>query len=131
MVWAGPARRRFLVAVVAFALGTVLIAAATRSLALLTVALLVAGLANAPTLIIGNTLVPDAVPRRVVTEAYTWLSVTLFAGVAVGSTVSGALADGTGASAGVLASTGAAACAVLAAILGYRLLPRAATPEAA
>ncbi|HWT22144.1 MAG TPA: MFS transporter, partial [Solirubrobacteraceae bacterium] len=99
IAWRAPAHRRFLVAVGAFALGTILIAGATESLAVMTVALFVAGLANAPTLITGNTLVPAVVPRHAVTEAYTWLSVTLFAGMAVGSAAAGALIDGSGASA--------------------------------
>jgi MFS family permease len=125
--WTGPPRRRFVATVAAFALGTVLIAAATHSLTVMTVALLVAGLANAPTLITGNTLVPTVVPSGVVTEAYTWLSVTLFAGVAVGSTLAGVLVDASGPSAGLLAGTGAAAGAVLATVLGYRRLARPAT----
>jgi MFS family permease len=92
-------------------------------LALITVALFVAGLANAPTLITGNTLVPEVVPSRVVTEAYTWLSVILFAGVAVGSTLAGTIVDHAGASTALEASTAAAACALLATVLGYRKLP--------
>ena len=65
VAWRIPARRRFqLVAVAAFAAGTVLIALAAESLLALTAALFIAGLANAPTLISGNTLVPASVPRR-------------------------------------------------------------------
>lgn len=124
IAWSATARRRFVATVAAFALGTVLIAAATSSLALMTAALFVAGLANAPALITGNTLVPAVVPRAVVTEAYTWLSVTIFAGIAVGSAVAGALVDGSGAAAGLLASTVAAACAMLATVVGYRRLAR-------
>ena len=44
-----------------------------------------AGLANAPSLITGNTLVPLVVPAPNLTEAYTWLGVSVFAGIAVGS----------------------------------------------
>ena len=54
IAWTAPAPRRFLVTVAAFALGTVLIAAGTSSLAIMTAALFVAGLANAPTLITGK-----------------------------------------------------------------------------
>ncbi len=126
IAWRWAASRRFLVAVAAFAAGTILIAASSATLALATLALFVAGMANAPTLITGNTLVPDVVPASVVTEAYTWLSVTLFAGIAVGSAVAGALVDRAGASGGLLAGTAAAACAALVASLGRRRLSRPA-----
>jgi len=119
IAWTAPAPRRFLVTVGAFALGTVLIAAGTSSLAVMTAALFVAGLANAPTLITGNTLVPAVVPRNALTEAYTWLSVTLFAGIAVGSALAGALVDRSGPVGGLLAATAAAGCAVLATVIGY------------
>jgi len=119
IAWTAPAPRRFLVTVAAFALGTVLIAAGTSSLAVMTAALFVAGLANAPTLITGNTLVPAVVPRNALTEAYTWLSVTLFAGIAVGSALAGALVDRSGPVGGLLAATAAAGCAVLATVIGY------------
>jgi len=85
----------------------------------MTAALFVAGLANAPTLITGNTLVPAVVPRNALTEAYTWLSVTLFAGIAVGSALAGALVDRSGPVGGLLAATAAAGCAVLATVIGY------------
>ena len=119
IAWTAPAPRRFLVTVAAFALGTVLIAAGTSSLAVMTAALFVAGLANAPTLITGNTLVPAVVPRNALTEAYTWLSVTLFAGIAVGSALAGALVDRSGPVGGLLAATAAAGCAVLGTVIGY------------
>lgn len=119
IAWTAPAPRRFVVTVGAFALGTVLIAAGTSSLAVMTAALFVAGLANAPTLITGNTLVPAVVPRNALTEAYTWLSVTLFAGIAVGSALAGALVDRSGPVGGLLAATAAAGCAVLATVIGY------------
>ena len=130
VAWAASPRRRFLAAVAAFALGTVLIATATHSLTVMTLALFAAGLANAPTLITGNTLVPDVVPSSVVTEAYTWLTVTVLAGMATGSMLSGAIVDAAGASAGLLASIAAAGCAVLLTVLGYRLLPRATASTA-
>jgi MFS family permease len=122
--WTSPAPRRFVATVAAFALGTVMIAAAASSLTAMTVALFVAGLANAPTLITGNTLVPAVVARHVVTEAYTWLSVILFAGIAVGSALAGALVDASGPPAGLLAATAAAAGAMLATALGHGALSR-------
>jgi MFS family permease len=73
--WRTSTARRFQLAAAAMAVGCVLIAAtsASASLVAVTVALIIAGLANAPTLITGNTLVPAVVPAAAVTEAYTWL----------------------------------------------------------
>lgn len=56
-------------------------------------ALFVAGMANAPTLITGNTLVSTVVPAHARTEAYTWLGVTVFAGIAGDSPIGGVLTD--------------------------------------
>ena len=123
IAWRVPARRRFVAAVAAFAAGTVLITATTESLFALTVALFVAGLANAPTLISGNTLVPAAVAPTAVTEAYTWLTVSVFAGIAVGAPIAGALIDHAGGQAALNASIAAGAATALIALLGYRTLP--------
>jgi MFS family permease len=113
--WRAPAARRFQAGAAAMALGCVLVAAAAPALPAVTAALVVAGLANAPTLITGNTLVPALVPANAVTEAYTWLGVTVFAGIAVGAPIGGVLVDHHGARAalwaGVLAGAGAAALA--------------------
>jgi len=68
----------------------------------LTVALLIAGLANAPTLISGNTLVPASVSPTAVTEAYTRLTVSIFAGIAVGAPIAGVIIDHTSGQAALL-----------------------------
>lgn len=130
--WRAPARQRFLVGVIGMAVGTVMIAAAAGSLPLLTAALFVGGMATAPTLITGNTLVPLVVPASAVTEAYTWLGVIIFAGAAVGSPIAGALIDHHGGHAALWASTVAGAIALLAAIAGRRWLsaPHAASGAA-
>jgi predicted MFS family arabinose efflux permease len=120
--WRSPARQRFMAGVAAMAIGTVVIAAAAGSLPLLTAALFVGGMATAPTLITGNTLVPLVVPASAVTEAYTWLGVIIFAGAAVGSPIAGALIDHHGGRAALWASTVAGALALLAAIVGRRWL---------
>ena len=103
-------------------LGCVLVALASRSLGAVTVALIVAGLANAPTLITGNTLVPEVVPTNAVTEAYTWLVVAVFAGIAVGSAVAGVLIDQVGAAAALWASVAAGIAAAALATTGRRWL---------
>ncbi|WP_377269770.1 MFS transporter [Peterkaempfera sp. SMS 1(5)a] len=72
---------------------------------------LVCGLAVAPTLITGYTLVESLVPAGAKTEAFTWLTGAIGLGLAVGSTAAGELADSAGAWAGFLvpvAGTGAA-----------------------
>jgi MFS family permease len=118
--WRSPARWRFVVGVAGMAAGTVVIAAAAGSLPLLTAALFVGGLATAPTLITGNTLVPLVVPTNAVTEAYTWLGVIIFAGAAVGAPIAGVLIDRHGGQAALWASTAAGALALAAVIAGRR-----------
>ena len=56
--WHSPGQRRFQLGMAGMAVGTAMIAASAGSLVMLTVALMIAGVANAPTLITGNTLVP-------------------------------------------------------------------------
>ena len=124
VAWRLPASRRFQLGSAAMTVGAVLIALAAPSLTLVTVALIVAGLANGPTLITGNTLVPLVVPPAAVTEAYTWLSVTIFAGIAVGSPLGGILIDHHGAQASLWASSVAGAAAVAVTTLGRRYLSR-------
>jgi hypothetical protein len=111
MTWRSSAAARFQVSAGAMATGAVLIATAgtSGSLVVATVALVVAGLTNAPTLITGNTLVPLVVPAWNLTEAYTWLGVSVFAGIAVGSAVGGTLIDNGGPSAALWASVAAGA----------------------
>ncbi|MET7950098.1 MFS transporter [Micromonospora sp. NPDC005324] len=128
--WRTHTRGRFLRGVAAMAAGSVLVAACTSSLTLATAALVVAGVANAPTLIAGNTLVATVIPGHAVTEAYTWLGVTIPAGIAVGAPIGGALIDTTGADAALWAATGAGVVALAAAFAGRHHLSTtpAATP---
>ena len=129
MDWRTPAVRRFQIGTGAVAAGCALIAAASHSLLTAAVALTVAGMANAPTLITGHTLVPSVVPARSATEAYTWLGVAVFAGIAVGSPVGGALIDHAGAGAALWASVIAGAVAATIAAAGQRALAaRAGAP---
>lgn len=120
--WRASPVRRFQVGALCMGLGCVLVALASRSLGAVTVALIVAGLANAPTLITGNTLVPEVVPTNAVTEAYTWLVVAVFAGIAVGSAVAGVLIDQVGAAAALWASVAAGIAAAALATTGRRWL---------
>ena len=102
----------------------------TASLLALTVALFIAGLANAPTLISGNTLVPASVSPTAVTEAYTWLTVSIFAGIAVGAPIAGAIIDHTSGQAALGASIAAGAVTALTALLGHRTLPASSAATA-
>lgn len=123
--WRATAPRRFAVATGGMAVGCVLIGASAQSLTAVTVALVVAGLANAPTLITGNILVSSVVPARTVTEAYTWLGVAVFAGIAVGSPLAGALVDNAFTGAALWASALAGGLALAVAVAGGRTLARA------
>ncbi len=120
--WRTSPPRRFQLGAVSMGLGCLLVALASRSLGTVALALVVAGLANAPTLITGNTLVPDVVPAHAVTEAYTWLVVAVFAGVAVGSATAGVLIDQFDARAALWASLVAGIAVAALAIAGRRWL---------
>lgn len=125
--WHTAPVRRFLAGATAMVAGTVLVATCSRSLAAATVALVIAGAANAPTLITGNALVAAVVPGHAVTEGYTWLGVTIFAGIAVGAPLGGILIDNLGAHAALWAATAAGVAALTAAVTGRaRLQPGAA-----
>jgi MFS family permease len=118
--WRRPAGYRFLVGTAAMAAGSVLVAACTGSLVAVTVALVVSGLSNAPTLITGNTLVPEVVPAHALTEAYTWLAVIVFVGVPVG----GVLIDHVGAVAALWAASASGLLALAVVAAGQRALVR-------
>jgi MFS family permease len=120
--WRTAPDRRFLLGVAAMAAGAVVVAACSGSLTATTVALVVAGAANAPTLITGNALVATAVPAHAVTEAYTWLGVTIFAGIAIGAPLGGVLVDHASPPAALWGATGAGILASIAAATGRRRL---------
>ncbi|KUL37036.1 MFS transporter [Streptomyces regalis] len=96
------------------------------NLPFLAVALFVAGMAVAPTMITTMSLIEEHVPRAQLTEGMTWVSTGLAVGVALGSSVAGWVIDeaGAGAGYGVPAVSGAVAVAV--GFLGYRRLSRPA-----
>ncbi|WP_433304828.1 MFS transporter [Actinoplanes sp. CA-030573] len=118
--WPGDPARRLILSAAAMAVGGVLIAVANQSVIAAAVALVIAGTANAPTLITGNTLVAVVAPAEAITEAYTWLSVTVFAGIAVGATLGGVLIDHGGAPGALWAAAGAGVLATTAAAIGRR-----------
>ncbi|MGK5629881.1 MFS transporter [Streptomyces sp. URMC 123] len=117
----GPAERRWLVGVCAMALSMIPLQL-VGSLGFLAVALFVAGLSIAPTMVTTMALVEQYVPRAKLTEGMTWVSTGLAVGVALGSSAAGAAVDAGGAEAGYGVSGTAGALAAAVAFLGFRRL---------
>ncbi|KMS76011.1 MFS transporter [Streptomyces viridochromogenes] len=96
------------------------------NLPLLAVALFVAGMAVAPTMITTMSLIEEHVPRAQLTEGMTWVSTGLAVGVALGSAAAGWVIDAAGAEAGYGVPAVSGAVAVAVGFLGYRRLSRPA-----
>ncbi|GCB45442.1 MFS transporter [Streptomyces sp. NL15-2K] len=96
------------------------------NLPFLAVALFVAGLSIAPTMITTMSLIEQHVPRAHLTEGMTWVSTGLAVGVALGSSVAGWVIDAAGARAGYGVPAVSGAVAVAVGFLGYRRLSRPA-----
>ncbi|KOG37738.1 MFS transporter [Streptomyces resistomycificus] len=94
------------------------------NLPLLAVALFVAGLSIAPTMITTMSLIEQHVPRAQLTEGMTWVSTGLAVGVALGSSAAGWVIDAAGAEAGYGVPVVSGAVAVAVGFLGYRRLSR-------
>jgi MFS family permease len=128
--WRWPVERRFLLALAGLTVGVVPLVLAP-SIPLMVPAALLAGLAISPTLIASFGLVERLVPVSTRTEGFTWLNSGLGVGVAGGSAVGGALADGPGARVAFTVCLLGAALALAAAVLGRStLLPREPQPVA-
>ncbi|MCV2490090.1 MFS transporter [Geodermatophilus sp. YIM 151500] len=87
----------------------------------------VAGLAIAPVLVAGMSLVETRVPRSAVNEGLAWTSTGLTLGVTAGAAVAGVAVDAWGAEGAFAVPAGAAALAALLAVVGtpaLRLRPR-------
>ncbi|MER7754801.1 MFS transporter [Kitasatospora sp. NPDC097643] len=95
---------------------------AMPNLVALSVAGLVCGLAIAPTLISGYTLVETLVEDGAKTEAFTWLTGAIGLGLATGSMAAGRLIDGHGASAGFVVPVAGAGLGLLALVSLRHLL---------
>ncbi|MEC4016635.1 MFS transporter [Streptomyces sp. H27-D2] len=117
----GAASRRFLLGVCAMALSMIPLQL-VGNLPFLAVALFVAGLSVAPTMVTTMALVEQHVPRAKLTEGMTWTSTGLSVGVALGSSAAGWVVDASGAAAGYAVPTVAGAVAAAVAFLGYRRL---------
>ncbi|MFE6665070.1 MFS transporter [Streptomyces sp. NPDC057697] len=117
----GRTSTRWLVGVCAMAVSMIPLQLA-GNLPLLAVALFVAGLAIAPTMVSTMALVEQHVPRTELTEGMTWTSTGLAVGVALGSSAAGWVVDASGADAGYVVPVVAGALAAAVAFLGYRRL---------
>ncbi|MCM3263269.1 MFS transporter [Streptomyces thermoviolaceus] len=121
----GTPARRWLVGVCAMAVSMIPLLL-VGNLPFLAVALFVAGLSVAPTMITTMALVEEHVPRAYLTEGMTWVSTGLAVGVALGSSVAGSVIDAAGARAGYGVPAVAGAVAAVVGFLGYRRLSRPA-----
>jgi MFS family permease len=86
----------------------------------LAIAVLVAGLFFAPTMIVAMSLVERIVPESKLTEGMTWLLAGLNVGVAGGAAASGQVVDVWGAPAGFNVALAAGAAVLLVALWGYQ-----------
>ncbi|MFF4490150.1 MFS transporter [Streptomyces sp. NPDC001544] len=122
---AGTPERRWLLGVCAMSVSMIPLLL-VGNLSLLAVALFVAGLSIAPTMITTMSLIEEHVPRAQLTEGMTWVSTGLAVGVALGSSVAGWVIDAAGAHAGYGVPAVSGAVAVAVGFLGYRRLSRPA-----
>ncbi|WP_345623841.1 MFS transporter [Streptomyces ziwulingensis] len=125
MRFAGAPERRWLLGVCATAVSMIPLLL-VGSLPFLAVALFVAGLSIAPTMITTMSLIEEHVPRAQLTEGMSWVSTGLAVGIALGSSAGGWVIDTAGARAGYGVPAVAGAVAVTVGFLGYRRLTRPA-----
>ncbi|MFF4282223.1 MFS transporter [Streptomyces kronopolitis] len=124
----GHASRRFVVGVCVIAVSMVPLQL-VDSLPLLAVALFLAGLSIAPTMVTTMALVEEHVPRSQLTEGMSWTGTGLAVGVALGSSAAGWVVDAAGAGRGYLVPAAAGVLGALVALAGYRRLrPQTASP---
>ncbi|WP_406441868.1 MFS transporter [Streptomyces sp. NBC_01613] len=121
----GAPGRRWLLGICAMAVSMIPLLL-VGNLPFLAVALFVAGLSIAPTMITTMSLIEEHVPRAQLTEGMTWVSTGLAVGVALGSSVAGWVIDAAGARAGYGVPAVSGAVAVAVGFLGYRRLSRPA-----
>jgi MFS family permease len=125
----GSLAARYVACAVFFAIAAQLLLAVDSLLSLVVVGFL-AGLAIAPVLVSGMSLVESRVPRSSLTEALTWVVTGLSLGVTVGSAVAGAAVDAWGAETAFAVPALSAALAGALALAGGRLLGGPDAPPA-
>jgi MFS family permease len=122
--WRSPLPRRFVITLGVMTGGVALFWWQPGFASLFPV-IFVAGIAIAPTLITGYSLIDHLAPPERRTECMTWLSSAIGVGLAIGAPAAGRLIDESGARAGYLL---AAACGAAAFITGLAGLKRLRTP---
>lgn len=115
--WWWPLDKRFLASVVALWAGTLPLVFAP-SVALMAPAAALAGVAIAPTLIAGFTLVQKLMPSGALTEGLNWTITALGVGAAIGAWTAGLIADSAGGRTSFLVAVVAGAAAVSVAACG-------------
>jgi hypothetical protein len=115
--WRWPLDKRFMASVIVLWAGTVPLVLAP-SVALMMPAAAFAGIAIAPTLIAGFTLVEKLVPTRTLTEGLNWTITALGVGAAVGAWTAGLIADTAGGRTAFLVAVVAGGVAVAVATCG-------------
>jgi MFS family permease len=115
--WRWPLDKRFVAAVVVLWAGTLPLVFAP-SVVLMAPAAALAGVAIAPTLIAGFTLVQKLVLSGAITEGLNWAITALGVGAAVGAWTAGLIADSAGGSTAFLVAVVAGGAAVIAAWCG-------------
>ncbi|MEU8138508.1 MFS transporter [Streptodolium elevatio] len=121
MAWRGTAQRRLTATFAALAVGTAPLLAVPNIAVMVPVAL-ICGLALAPTIITGYTLVEGLVAADAKTEAFTWLTGAIGLGLAFGSTFAGIVTDEYGASPAFALTFASAAIGLVVVTLGRRTL---------
>ncbi|MFE6869965.1 MFS transporter [Kitasatospora sp. NPDC057692] len=126
IAWRRPVQQRMVIGYGLLVLGCSTLWA-MPDLVSLSIAGLVCGLAIAPTLISGYTLVETLVEDGAKTEAFTWLTGAIGLGLATGATAAGRLIDAHGPSVGFLVPVAGAGLGLIALVTFRRLLvPRGA-----
>ena len=129
VAWRSSLTRRFVVACGAMAV-SVLPLPLAPNLAVLAVAVFIAGFAISPTLIGGFALVQAGVPSGALTEGLAWISTGLGIGVTLGSALAGQVIDEYGASQAFLVAVATGLGAAVIAFASARTLARSTNKDA-
>ena len=119
--WSWSAERRFVFTTAWLAMGMIPVALAT-TFGWIAVAVFVAGVAIAPTVIAGSTLIERLVPPHVLTESFAWYSTAVAAGVAIGASAGGWLIDSRDSQAAFGLALAGVTFALVVVLVGYRRL---------
>ena len=122
-IWRQPLWRLFLVWIVLLSVGMSLFPLATN-IWVLSAMMFVSGLALAPVMTNGNTIVQTITPASRLTEGLTWMATAQTAGMSLGSAVSGPTIDAHGPTGGFVVALVFAWTMTTAAVIGIRFLRR-------